>query len=63
MDRNEKYCIKNARERSNLCPSRIFILLESQNYRKEFEYSVLNVSELIRRLTHARNLKKQCIYM
>ena len=29
MDRNEKYWIKNARGRSNLCLSRIFILLES----------------------------------
>ena len=63
MDRNGKYCIKNAKERSNLCPSRIFMLLESQNHSKEFEYSVLNVSELIRGLTNARNLKKQCIYM
>ena len=26
-------------------------------------FSVLNVSELIRGLTRARNLKKQCIYM
>ena len=29
MDRDEKYWIKNARGRSNLCLSRIFILLES----------------------------------
>ena len=26
-------------------------------------FSVLNVSELICRLTHTRKLKKQCIYM
>ena len=26
-------------------------------------FSVLNVSEFIRRLTRSRNLKKQCIYM
>ena len=29
MDRNEKYSIKNARGRSNLCLSQAFILLES----------------------------------
>ena len=29
MDRNEKHWIKNARGRSNLCLSRIFILLEN----------------------------------
>ena len=64
MDRNEKYCLKNARERYKFMSKSDFhttTVLKLQV--TVLVFSVLNASELIRGLTHARNLKKQCMYM
>ena len=63
MDRSEKYWMKNAREISNLCLSRISYCYRVKIIGKGFIFSFLNVSELIRGLTRARNLRKKCIYM
>ena len=58
MDRNEKYWIKNARERYKfMSKSDFHTIRELKLEVRVFVFSVLHVSELIRGLTDARNLK------
>ena len=65
MDRNENYWIKNARERYKFMSKSDFHTTTALKLQaRVLVFSVLNASECkIRGLAHARNLKKQCMYM
>ena len=65
MDRNEKYWIKNARERYKFMSKSDFHTTTAIKLQvRVLVFSVLNAGELhvIRGLMRARNLKKQCMY-
>ena len=65
MDRNENYWIRNARERCKFMSKSDFHTTTALKLQvRVLVFSVLNASEFkIRGLVHARNLKKQCLYM